>query len=380
MMMSDDAGQAASRGPIQPEPAGPALYAPRPEDEVSLLEYVNVLLKRWRTVVGVPLLAGFVAGLYSLLTPPMFTATTAFVPEVGSRGRIPSGLAGLATQFGVSVGAEASQSPRFYAEVVKSHEIMERVLLDRYEDPRARENPGDSATLLDILDLRGSDLSKRVDAGLKALGGLVSTRVDAQTGIVRLSVQAPYPELAAEVANRFVQYLNEFNAKTRQSQARERRKFVEERIAEAERELRRAEEDLKTFYERNRSWQQSPHLVFEEGRLRRQVEIRQEVYLTLKREYETARIEEVNDTPVITVIDPAVPPQQRSKPRRRLNVILALLLGGMVGVFWAFGAEYVDRVQRDGNEEYRQFRELVGRARDDVGNMLRGVTRRSRRE
>src|SRR5439155_11813143 len=33
------------------------------------------------------------------------------------------------------------------------------------------------------------------------------------------------------------------------------------------------------------------------GRLRRQVDVRQEVYLTLRREYETARIDEANDTP-----------------------------------------------------------------------------------
>src|SRR5205823_6630604 len=137
------------------------------------------------------------------------------------------------------------------------------------------------------------------------------------------SLDAAYPVLAAAVANRFVAYLNDFNTKSRQSQARERRKFIEQRLADGEGELRTAEESLRTFYERNRSWQQSPQLVFEEGRLRRQVEIRQEVYLTLRREYETARIEEVNDTPVITVIDRAVPPREKARPQRKLLVVLA---------------------------------------------------------
>src|SRR2546430_5980201 len=41
-------------------------------------------------------------------------------------------------------------------------------------------------------------------------------------------------------------------------------------------ELRRAEEAVKTFYERNRGWQQAPELVFEEARLRRQVTLRSE--------------------------------------------------------------------------------------------------------
>jgi uncharacterized protein involved in exopolysaccharide biosynthesis len=322
--------------------------------------------------------AAILTAAVSFIVPPTYTATTAFVPEASPSSRIPAGLAGLAGQFGLTLGSEASQSPRFYAEVVTSREIMDRVLRSRYADPRSPHNPEDSATLLRILGVRGDDLADSLHHGRERLADRVSVRVDNQTNIVTLRVDSRYPALAAEVANRFVLYLNEFNAKTRQSQARERRRFVEEQVAAAERDLRRAEEELKTFYERNRSFQQSPQLVFEEGRLRRQVEIRQEVYLTLKREYETARIEEVNDTPVITVVDPAVPPQEKSKPKRTLLVLLAGVLGGMVAVFGAFGAEYVRRVRKEDEGEYREFAGLVARMRDDLRAIARRVLRRGR--
>ena len=368
-------------GEPQPERPREAHYEPYPpEDEISLLELVNVLLRRRRVVFGLPLAAAFLTAAISLVLPPTYTASTAFVPESRSQGRVPAGLAGLAGQFGVSLGGEASQSPQFYAEVVKSRELADRVLLTRFPDPRGEHNPADSATLLQILRVDGDDLANSLHDGRKALADRVSVRVDNQTNIVTLSVDSRYPALAAEVANRFVLYLNEFNAQTRQSQARERRRFVEDQVTDAERDLRAAEEDLKTFYERNRSWQQSPQLVFEEGRLRRQVEIRQEVYLTLKREYETAKIEEVNDTPVITVVDPAVPPQERSKPKRKLLVVLAFVLSGMVGVFWAFGAEYVERARREDEGEYEEFRGLVARLRDDVRQALRTLTRRRPRD
>lgn len=369
-------GPRPAPGGEPPRPPESAYYEPYPEDEISLLELVNVLLRRWRVVLGLPVAAAFLTAAVSLVLPPTYTAATAFVPEARSQGRLPSGLAGLAGQLGVSVGAEASQSPRFYAEVVRSREIVDRVLLSRFVDPRSRHNPPDSATLLRILRVDGDDLAQSLHNGRNKMESLVSVRVDNQTSIVTLHFDSRHPALAADVANRFVLYLNEFNAKTRQSQARERRRFVEQQVAEAERDLRQAEEELKEFYERNRSWQQSPQLVFEEGRLRRQVEIRQEVYLTLKREYETARIEEVNDTPVITVIDPAVPPQQRSKPKRKLLVVLAFVLSGMVGVFWAFGAGYVERVRRDDDGEYREFRGLVERAREEARQGARAVLRR----
>lgn len=349
---------------------------PYAEDEIHLIELVNVLLRRWRLVLGLPLAAAVLTAAVSLIVPPTFTASTAFVPEAAPGSRVPAGLAGLAGQFGVSLGAQASQSPQFYAEVVKSREILDRVLRSRFTDPRSPHNPPDSASLLRIFEVEGDALADSLHNGRKALDERVSVRVDNQTNIVTLNVDSRYPALAADVANRFVLYLNEFNAKTRQSQARERRRFVEEQVSAAERDLRGAEEELKTFYERNRSYQQSPQLVFEEGRLRRQVEIRQEVYLTLKREYETAKIEEVNDTPVITVVASAVPPQEKSKPKRRLLVVLAFVLSGMVAVFWAFGAEYVDRMRREDEGEYREFTGLVGRMRDDLRAMARRVLRR----
>jgi uncharacterized protein involved in exopolysaccharide biosynthesis len=139
-------------------------------------------------------------------------------------------------------------------------------------------------------------------------------------------------------------YLNEFNAETRQSQGRARRQFVERRIAEAGGDLRAAEAQLRSFHERNRSWQESPTLTSQEGQLRRQVDIRQEVYLTLSREYETAKIEEVNDTPVITVVDPPVVPRERSKPKPLRLALLGFVLGGMVAVTWVFVADYLDQL------------------------------------
>ena len=71
--------------------------------------------------------------------------------------------------------------------------------------------------------------------------------------------------------------------------------------------------------------------AFEEGRIRRQVEIRQEVYLTLRREYETARIEEVNDVPIITVVDAAVPPVEKSWPKRAALLSKASTAGRSMG-------------------------------------------------
>src|SRR5437899_308376 len=345
------------------------------EQDISLVGALNTVLRRAPVVFGLPLVAALLTGLVTLVVPPTYTATTTFVPEVRSQNRLPAGLVGLAGQLGVSIGADPSQSPRFYGDVVRSRELLERTLLTRYRNPDGGAGAADSTTLLRILRVDGRTLADSLARGVKRLDELIAVRVDVQTSIVRVSVDTRDPGLAAAVANRVVEYLNEFNTHKRQSQARERRRFSEERVVAADSELRRAEEAVKTFYERNRGWQQAPELVFEETRLRRQVDIRQQIYLTLEREYETARIDEVNDTPVITVIDPAVAPEERSHPQRRLLVAMALALGALMAILWAFGAEYVDRLRHDPEAEYRELRSLTQRVRQEVRQMFSKVTR-----
>ena len=118
----------------------------------------------------------------------------------------------------------------------------------------------------------------------------------------------------------------------RLSRTRAKREFLETRVNAALGELRAAEDSQRLFYERNRQWESSPTLVVEERRVRRQVETANSLYLSLRQQYESARIDEVNNTPVITVVDRAVPPRERQWPRRTLIVLAAALLGALLGL------------------------------------------------
>lgn len=348
------------------------------------LEFANALLKRWRLVVGLPLLAAVLTAIVVLLLPPRYTATVTFVPEQrapsrgGGTAAAGGGLVGLAGQLGIPLGMDPSQSPRFYAEVLTSRELMARVLLTKFPDPR-RLAAGDSLPLLAILGVwGGKNAADSLDRGVRKLGRRVSARVDIQTYLVYLSVTTRYPDLSAAVATRFIEYLNEFNATKRESQARARRQFVEQRILDGERELHAAEDDLRRFHERNRAWQESPELSAEEGRLHMQVNILQEVYLTLRRDYEQARIEEVNDTPVITVVDPAVPPVRQSHWRGVL-VLLAFVLGGVIGVVGAWSGGRFDRLRREDEDGYREFTGLLQRLRREIARPFGRSPRRGSR-
>jgi len=193
--------------------------------------------------------------------------------------------------------------------------------------------------LLDVLSIRGRDSLERLQKGVKKLRAAMSVDPDIRTNVVTLTLTARDPYLAAAVANRFVEAVNEFNTRIRRSQAGRRRLFVEQQTDSAARELRVAEDRLKIFYEQNRLWNQSPALQYRLGQLQRQVDIEKEVYLTLRRNLETARIDEVNDLPLISVIDLAVPSRER-EPRRAVIVLATLLVGMLLSLSSVYAAWY----------------------------------------
>ena len=99
------------------------------------------------------------------------------------------------------------------------------------------------------------------------------------------------------------------------------------------------------------------------------------LYGTLMRFFETARLEEASNPVVIQAIDMASPPEERFKPKRKLMVILATMLGFFIAVFAAFVAEFIRRAKEDPEqaEKMREFSEAL-----DIGGLL-GRLRRGHR-
>ena len=79
-----------------------------------------------------------------------------------------------------------------------------------------------------------------------------------------------------------------------------------------------------------------PVKQLEMARLYRQVEGNQQVYITLKQQLETTKIEEVKESDYVVILDPPEVPLIRFKPNKRNMVIFAGILGIGIGLFFAF--------------------------------------------
>lgn len=277
--------------------------------------------RHWRST-AVLCVAAFAAGvIVGIVRPKQYQANVAFVPEQTKPRNLPTGLGVLAAQFGFDVSGDVGRSPQFYRDLVQTTGLLTQTF-DSIVIPR----PGQALTVRQLY-LGSADSSRAgTDRTLRRLRRHLSAAADPRTSVITIGVLGPTPAAAERVAGVLVEEIQAFNVSTRQLQARQLRVFLETRTAEALQALHDAEDQLRRFYEQNRRTTDSPQLMFEETRLKRQLDLRQDLYTTLSKQLESTRIDEVNDTPAITVIDPPFASSRPAGPRAVSIGIVALLL------------------------------------------------------
>jgi tyrosine-protein kinase Etk/Wzc len=320
------------------------------QDEISLFEVAAIVLQRRRGLAWWVIGSAVIAVIPIIAIKPTYTATATFVPQAQNSGSsAPAGLRSLAGQFGFNLGGAASnESPQFYSDLAKSPTILSPIVQDTFvvsEEGNARR------AFTDLMELHSSSAQRRIDDGNELLGELVNTRVNRETGVITLTVTTRWPSVSVGIAERLLKGLNDFNLQTRQSQAREERRFTEARLSDAKQALRASEDRLQMFYERNRQWQNSAQLTFEKDRIQRELDLQQQVVTSLAQAYEDSRIREVRATPVLTVLRaPTIPSMANPRGRMKRGVI-GLVVGFVLGIIYALGAEAISRRRRVGDED-----------------------------
>lgn len=296
---------------------------------------LRLLFERRRLVVRAVTAVVALTVAAALILPRTWTARGSFVAQAGSVENL-GALAGLASQFGVNIGSGAGgYPPRFYAALVTSDEVL-GVVVDE-QAPGASE--GSPITVAEALGVKGETPAIRRARAIELVRReVVGALYDQRTGLTSFSVQTGDPQLSARIAGRIVDELNRFNGERRRSRASTERRFVEQRQAAVAAELRDVEDSIQRFLARNRAYESSPERKLEFERLTRRQGQLTTVLTSLTQSFEQARIEEVRDTPVLTVIEaPVVPVLPDRRPMLQWAIgagLLAtlVLLGGLIGL------------------------------------------------
>lgn len=333
--------------------------APAPGD--GILPLMVSLLQRRALLFGLPVAFFGLVATVTLLSTRTYTASASFTPQTGSSQA--GQLASLAAQFGVPMGSGQGASADFYVALLRTGEVLRAVVRHRYRLP----DEDATGTLLNVyqIDSMLPD-GRRVFEAVKRLRGNLQARTDPRTSVVHLSVRAESPDLARQIVLQFLEEVNRFDQQTRQTQAGQERRFIEGRLHEAQDSLRVAEGDLGEFLEHNRQFRNSPPLAFEHDRLQRVVSMAGQVVVSLLQAYERARIDEVRNTPVVSILEPPILPPL---PDRRLLVVksvVAIVVGFIVAVLIVLLTRFGVALRIEDPDSADQFRRTVAGLFNDL--------------
>ncbi|MEO7244913.1 MAG: Wzz/FepE/Etk N-terminal domain-containing protein [Rubrivivax sp.] len=355
------------------EPSSNASLAPV-SPESSLVDAFETLRSRWRVWSVVTLATALIAAGVSLVMPPVYTGRTTIMPPQSSSQSLASlALGSLGALSGIAAAGAGLQSVSDqFIGLLASRTIQDR-LVDAFG----------LATVYEV------DLAEDARRALAQRTQVIPGRRD---GLLTIEVQDRSAERAAAIANRYVAELRRLSGDLAITEAQRRRRFFEAQLEQARQNLARAEAALQSTGFNEGALRGEPKAAAESyARLRAQIdlqtaqlsatratmtentpEVQQQIaridgirrqlalaersdegasssryssaYRDFKyhetlfelfaRQFELAKVDEAREGALIQVVDAAVAPERRSRPRRTLIVLSAAAAAFVLSVLW----------------------------------------------
>jgi uncharacterized protein involved in exopolysaccharide biosynthesis len=294
-----------------------------------LEDFAREVSARWRLLIGVPVIAAGVAILVSLVIPKQYEGVAIFSPAEDVSQTLPGNLQSIAAQFGISAGNK-TYNVYYFAQVTQSREVLRLVVADTVTVA------GQRVGVLDLIRLHGDTSDQGIERGIRRFRDRLTVRTDDQSDLVTVRVRGPSPEAAAALTAALLDALNRVTTASIRSGGSAERRFAEAQADSAREALRAAEDQLRDFLNSNRSITSSPSLQFEDARLRRQIQIRQDVFLTLVSQAQGAKLREVRNTPSIALIQPPQASPKKIWPRASVWALFGLIGTFTVVATWLY--------------------------------------------
>lgn len=336
-------------------------------DELALPDLATTLVRQWRLLTVVPLVAGAIALGISYVISPVYTARTLFLPPQNQQQNAASALASISALAGLAGAAGVKTTGDQYVSLMQSINVSDRII-NRFD-------------LMTVYEAKFRDQAR------KRLEQDVHIALGKKDGLITVEADANSPKLAADMANQYVEELRRLTGELALTEAKQRRLFFEaeltrtkQRLTDAQLALQRSGFNAGALkvepkaaaeaYARVRAeatatevrleslrrsladnapeiQQQSAALAALRSQLRRleasetetrgdadyvgnyrEFKYQEALFDIFSKQYELARMEESKDSSLIQVIDVATPPERKSKPKR-----LAMAVGTTLVAF-----------------------------------------------
>ncbi|MDW5416983.1 Wzz/FepE/Etk N-terminal domain-containing protein [Iodobacter sp. CM08] len=381
------------------------------DDEISLIDLLIVLAKHKKLIFGLPVLFAVLAVIYGLLATPIFEAKTTILPPQQQQSSASAMLAQLGGLGGAGAALGMKSPNDIYIAMMQSRRLEEK-LVERFKLQTVYEAKtiGDTLAALEgsskiatgkdgLISIAVEDKDPKLAAAianayveeLRNLSKVMAVTEAAQrrqffegqllgakkelanaevalkqeqekTGVLQLDAQG---KMAIEA-------LGALRAKVsaKQVQINAMRNFA----TESNPELQRAKAELDSLQTQLADMgkggdanedvllakTKAPGIGLEYIRKVRDVKYQETLFELMSKQYEIAKLDEAKDGANIQVLDAAIEPERKSKPKRAILVLLALFGGFFLAILASFILEAFNKMGT--NPEQKQRLDLLKKA------------------
>ena len=324
------------------------------EDEYSFSDLYLALANGIKWIVLTPIVLGFVTTLYLVfIAKPTYESTATLLPSIGESENT-SSLLSMASQFGISLPSQFENtdflSADMYPAIVKSRTLAKIILFRKFYSVENNKKISLLNILTDPNEFENGDSSEVIANNIKYFSEeIVNISQDPNTPLYTLRVLTEDPLLSAQIAVAVIDELDKLQMEFRSQNVLQKKEFIEDRIDDVKIELEKAETNLKIFREQNKQISYSPSLLLEQARLERETQVQTEIYISLKQQYETVKIQEVQESSLVQILDePNIPIYPSGM--RKLFILFFVGFGGFaLGILIAIFKES-HRIQKSNND------------------------------
>ncbi len=325
-------------------------------DEINVEAIFKIISNKKTFILKFGIFFTLIGLVYSLLATIYFESKISLYPagEQNNSGGMLGDFQGLAKSFGI--GGLTSTTTYNIPDIIKSRRLKKDIVLKKWE---SKLYPNGS-NLIKYWELDKPPFFSPLKLIKKILptGGFSSNKIDKQTyeailqldelisvkeeisGLITVKVLTEDPKLSSDIANYIAEYVKNFISIEQKREASRNRVFIENQMEDAKSQTEYSEDILTDFRKSHPLRLDTPSIEMTRERLESAVEENRAVDITLRQQFEIAKIDEAKERLLISILDTAEPAVKKAKPKRTLIVILSLFLGIILAIPFAI---YIDR-------------------------------------
>lgn len=304
----------------------PYIHARLDGDELTLLDYWQVIRKGKALIILFVMIIVFSTGILLLFMANIYKATAVITPAATKEkeGTVTS----LMTQFGITPPGSSSgpeivsllNSNIVREKVIQNYNLLPLLFHERWDEEKKVWKEETFPWLRKFLRSITSENTKggkrknstgpEIWDGLREFKEIVSVKNNLKENMITISVEFWNPEMAAKIVDYFITTLNDHMCGEAKRVATVNMKYLMEQV------------------DKNRD----PF-------------IKQKIYALIAQQIETSMMAEVKENFAFKVIDPPKEPDKKIKPKRVLMVMLSFVVSLFLGILAVFSKEYFKKIK-----------------------------------